>query len=504
MRSGNRDTLRFVLARRRRLLIGLFMAACCLLVACSVPSRHASRIPPSAAAGAAAGASSGKPVNGLDLARGFDSQDAWQIVKPLADPSFQGRHVGTPGEMKGAQYVAGLFAKAGLKPGGDNGTYIQTFPLQIEEQASTPVLALTGANGQTDNLRLRDDFRPIYGGIAGGGDVQGPGLFVGSNADMAQLGVKGKILFLSPGGTFRDLVTQAQDAGALAIIVPTGEMTLLKGEGRAPDTNSIPVDEISQSGATALLEGSGHTRDELNGDVQSKQATPSFPLAWTIHLSVSLKPPATVDVHNVLGILPGKNSDTHVIVVGAHYEEIGPDPDGVVYPAANDNASGTAVVLELARLLHQAGFQPNDTIVFAAWSGHEEGLFGSQFYSKHALFPLTSTVLYLNIDTVGQGSGSSLDAVSTDTAVRSEMTSALQGYADENKALPVNVSGNSEGLSDDSTFSHAGVPSIALNWSGLGPVSKLHTPQDDAQNVDPAKLAVAGETASLMLAQAGS
>ena len=248
-----------------------------------------------------------------------------------------------------------------------------------------------------------------------------------------------------------------------------------------------------------MLDGSGHTRDELNADAQAGRPVPSFPLNWTVHYALSLKPPATVDAHNVIGVLPGAANASKTIVVGGHYEEIGPDPDGAVYPAANDNASGTATVLELARLLHEASFHPAANIVFVSWSGHEEGLYGSQYYVKHARFPLDKTVLYLNLDTVGQGSGKNLDAYISDNAARTFLYNALGAFTTAGQPAPVTVATEPEGTSDDETFEKSNVTSIALNWSGLDQSSKLHTLGDTAENVDPAKLKVTGEVAGLVL-----
>jgi len=420
-------------------------------------------------------------------------------VKTLADPSFMGRHVGTPGELKGAQFLADAFKEAGLEPGGDDGSYLQSFSLEVEELAATPVLELTGASGETRALRLRDDFRPIYGGSAGAGDVQGPGLFAGTGANLSGLDVAGKVLLVVPSGFFGDIVARARDAGALAVIITTGQATLIKGEGRAPDPGAIPVAAISQSGAAALLEGSGHSREELNADIQAGRPLPTFSLAWTIHLAVSLRPPAQVEAHNVIGVLPGASDMERTIVVGAHYEEIGPDPDGAVYPAANDNASGTAVLVELARLFQEVGFRPAANIVFIAWSGHEEGLFGSSFYIGQPRFPLAQTSLYLNIDTVGQGAAPDLEASFSNNSARMSLDSALGLLRSQGETVAVRTVNNPEGVSDDLNFARAAVPSLSFVWGGLFEDGRIHTPADTADTVDPFKLKVTGQVSALVL-----
>jgi Peptidase family M28 len=438
------------------------------------------------------------------LAQAFSGADSESILTQLADPSMQGRHVGTAGELKGASLIASRFADDGLQPAGDAGGYLQAFPMTIEEQASIPTLELTGPDGTLRSLHIRDDYRPIFGGLAGQGDVTGPGLFVPPDADLDGLPVSGKVLFVLGRGSVRDILSRARDAGAVAVILPTGEQPILKSEGSAPDTGAVPVAEVSQTGAAALLNGSGHTREELNAAAQSGQSLKPFPLQWTVHYRVSLKSPEHTDAHNVLAVLPGTSNDRFV-VVGAHFEEIGPDPDGVVYPAANDNASGVAVMLELADALHRLHMQPGATIVFAAWSGHEEGLFGSRYYVDHPARPTSQTQLYLNLDTVGQGSGKTVDVFSSDGSASALSDKAVADLrADELSNLSDAFHGIAKpaGDSDDISFSRAGIPNVALSWTGLFDATKIHTPDDTAVSVDPHKLATTGGVAAALLVAA--
>ncbi len=482
----------------RRFLPLLLLAAVLLAAACGDGAQPASTRSPSAPAPASP---SSPEARALAIAGAFDSRDAQEIVETLADPSFMGRHVGTPGELKGARFLADAFESAGLDPGGDDGSFLQTFSLEVQELASTPALELTGPSGETRSLRLRDDFRPIVGGSAGGGDVQGPAVFGGTGEDLSGLEIAGKVLMVTPRSQLADILRRARREGALAVIVTTGQETLLKGEARPPEADTIPVARVSQNGAAILLEGSGHTRAELNADIEAGRPLPTFPLTWTAHLAVSLLPPADVEAHNVIGILPGTAAGdaARTVVVGGHYEEIGPDPDGVVFPAANDNASGTAVLLELARLLQESDFQPSASIVFVAWSGHEEGLFGSNFYIGHAPLPLSDTVLYLNLDTVGQGASPSLDGFVSDDDSRKLLSRALDLLRDQGEPAPVEISDSPEGVSDDVNFVDAGVPSVTFVWGGIFEDGRIHTTEDTAETVDVAKLEVTGRVSAVLL-----
>jgi hypothetical protein len=483
----------------------LFFAALALILTAGCANRRITRetIATNAVPGSSTVASA--PFDGRAFAPAFSGADAALILAKLADPSMTGRHVGTPGELKGANYIASLFAEDGLKPAGDGNGYSQSFPMTVEEQASVPSLVLSGPAGEQQTLKLRDDYRPIFGGLAGAGDVSGPGLFVPADADLSKLSLSGKVLFVLGRGSIHDIVSTARDAGALAVVVPTGEQPILKSEGSPPDTGAIPLAEVSQSGAAAMLAGSGHTREELNAATQAGQPLSAFPLAWTIHYRLELKTPEHIEAHNVLAVLPGTSSD-RTVVVGAHFEEIGPDPDGVIFPAANDNASGVAVLLELASVLHRLHAQPRATIVFAAWSGHEEGLYGSRYYVDHPVRPLDQTQLYINLDTVGQGSGNTVDVFANDGSA-AELTSKaeqdLRSGGLTNLASAVHSIRKAAGDSDDITFSRAGTPNVALSWTGLFDGTKIHTPDDTAASVDPANLGITGGVAAAILAVAG-
>ena len=498
----------------------LIAALAALVVACSRDGGSAvtstATAPPSATAAVAATAAAPSPTAAtatatarprsdgtpLAIALAFDEARAMADVRELARPEYMGRHTGTPGELLGARYLADAFAAAGLLPGGDGDGYLQAFPVDIQELGAVPVLELTNAAGVRRSLRLRDDFRPIVTGPAGAGDVTGDVVFGGTGADLDTLALEGKLLLLVPRGPLLDIVGRARRAGALGVLITTGRPDLLKAEARTPDADAIPMVELSQAGAATLFEGSGHSREELNDLIVRGRPLPTFPLAWRARLAVDLAPPATVDAHNVIAYLPAATATERAIVIGAHYEEIGPDPDGVVFPAANDNASGTAVIVELARRLAEQAFAPTVNVVFVGWSGHEEGLFGSAHYVDHPPFPVDETALYINVDTVGQGGGASLSVNGT---ARDAFEAARATLAGQSEAFPLEFGDRSGGGSDDIHFARAGVPTLALAWSGVFTgTPMIHTPADTAEGVDPAKVRVTGVLATLIAVLAAS
>ena len=132
--------------------------------------------------------------------------------------------------------------------------------------------------------------------------------------------------------------------------------------------------------------------------------------SYTAPLDVSIEMEAHYiqedrEAPNVLGLLPGKHPElkNEYIIIGGHLDHLGVGMDGAIYNGADDNASGVAALLEVARILNLNHFQPDRSIVFAAWAGEELGLVGSRHYTKTPVFPLEKTVVYMNMDMVGTG-----------------------------------------------------------------------------------------------------
>ena len=193
---------------------------------------------------------------------------------------------------------------------------------------------------------------------------------------------------------------------------------------------------------------------------------------------------------NVIGVLPGRDARLRddAVVIGAHYDHLGhggqgslaPDALGVVHPGADDNASGGAAVLGLARAFAQAGGAPR-TLVFVAFAGEEMGLLGSTHYVRRPAHPLERTVLMLNLDMVGRLRGRTLyiGGVDSATGLRDVVTAHAGG-------LTLSVHGNPFGPSDHAAFYAAGRPVLFLF---TGAHADYHRPGDTWDRIDAAGLA---------------
>jgi hypothetical protein len=211
--------------------------------------------------------------------------------------------------------------------------------------------------------------------------------------------------------------------------------------------------------------------------------------------SVTGETGAPLPANNVIGILPGANPalNGQALIISAHYDHLGfgwPDvragAKGQLHPGADDNASGVAVMLELARLM--ADTKPERSVIFAAFAGEEAGLVGSRHYVRAAqapgaLFPLSGHIADLNIDTVGRLSDGKITIFGTGSA--REMPFIFMG-ASAVTGVPTQVVAQEISASDHTAFAEAGVPAVQLFASATG---DYHRPSDTADKVDYAGLA---------------
>ena len=165
-----------------------------------------------------------------------------------------------------------------------------------------------------------------------------------------------------------------------------------------------------------------------------------------------------IETMNVIGVLKG-TSDKHV-VIGAHMDHLGVDGDGDVYNGADDNASGTTAILELAEAFGKSDARPKDTIVFIAFNAEELGLLGSKHYVSDPLLPLDDCKLMINLDMVGRLRGTTVTAQGGNL---SRSVTQLVDKLDDNYPFDVNITAAGN-RSDHAPF----------NWSGV-PVLFFHT-----------------------------
>ncbi len=358
----------------------------------------------------------------------------------LASDECEGRGPGTKGIDKAADYIVAQFKRAGLKPGGEDGSYFQPFTINANVLDRPAVLALEGPQKQSIALRQGVQFWPMA--LGGSGQDRAAVVFAGygiSNKkanydDYEQLEVEDRIVVLlrgaphsvdkernaelAKGAPFALKIATAEKNRATAVLIVNDAATARDGDDLldfnytafSRSAGKIPVFHIRRSVLETML-GGAEALTTLETDINRELKPRSRELTgWKAHVEVRMHR-GKVDVKNVVGVLEGAGPlANETIVVGAHYDHLGYGGTGSLSPlkkmaihhGADDNASGTTTMIELARRFAEMRNRQGRRLVFMAFSGEEMGLYGSEYYCKHPIYPLKDTAAMYNIDMVGR------------------------------------------------------------------------------------------------------
>jgi hypothetical protein len=462
------------------------------LSACAAPSyRSTAPARSPATASAAYGANSITPA------------DIHTHVAYLASDELMGRDTPSPGLEKAATYLARAFERYGLEPGGDGDSYLQRFPLYRTrvEDAETH---FTWTSGETTGAwRYGTDFFVIPTKVD---TATGRAFYAGlpsALSDGLPADAEGGIVFFSiPGAPTEtaswdkeaaQAVAHAQQAGAASVVfllndeVSDAEVAKLNhamaGRSRLPLPLSAVV--LREQAAEALFAAAGV---DLNA---TRHALPDgLPVAvGRVDFQVSLRD----DEHhpaNVVAVLPGSDPTLRdsYIVFSAHYDHVGvgqPDATGdAIYNGADDNASGTAALLELAQAFASLPSRPARSLVFLAVSGEEKGLLGSAHFADHPTVPGDQIVANINMDMIGRNAPDSVTAIGQEYT---SMGAVAQRTAAEHPDLGLVVAYDEHPeerhfyRSDHFNFVRKGIPAIFFN---AGTHEDYHQASDELSNLD--------------------
>ena len=458
----------------------------------------------------------------VETAMAFDQERAFQHVTNLTDPDLSGRQAGAPGAENAAAYIAEQFDEYGLLPAGDGDAFLQTFPISFTAHLATPRLEFIDENGQSvANLTYREEFAPLLNDTSNRADVEAELVWIRDTYE--GLDLSGKIVLCRPLDAVGEHVIQAAERGALGVVI-IGEIENKKVylakrpiPVRFPSKDAIPVLELTQSGYDRLLSATGLTPPVLFN------SPPALPLGISVRIELPISTPRNVETANVLGVLPGSDPilSQEIIILGAHYDHVGDDPDGRRYSGANDNASGVGVLLEIARLWQETGYKPQRSVLFAAWGAQELEMAGSRYYIENPLFPLDHTIAMLQLDAVAGGSGHYMEVQgfreqegllmfnmqAAEDLVDGRLKLAVPSDLTEVEATGITDLYISpfEGLasqllnsrpSDQAPFHRLGIPSILVTWRGA---NEDNWPDEIAEEAEPYRLGVTGRMVTLVL-----
>jgi hypothetical protein len=402
----------------RRLLPALVLGALVALAGCG-RGRDPSAGRPSEPSAA--------PHPGRDYAGMITVEELKEHVGFLASADLQGRHSGTPGAAKAAEYLSGLFEELGLRgPGEADEAYLQNFAMTVK----TPVSCyLESDHGRADNWT---DFMELHSDFAGRRTIELVFARYGREADFEGLDIEGRLAAFLQGTPDREIVSndferekieRALDKGAAGTLLVVRDDPpfldyvrrlkpyFLKERhylARSPEEALAAKRRISISAAgAAKLFGRDPAENDAAGEPADAAGDPSGrprPPTVEVRMVSTHEPGEEISGANVLGYLEGTSKRGECLVLTAHRDHLGKSGSSIFY-GAYDNASGVAALLEIAEAFASAsrdGRRPARHVVFLAPDAEELGGLGSKFYLEHPLFPLSGVLADINIDGIGR------------------------------------------------------------------------------------------------------
>ncbi len=446
-------------------------------------------------------------------------------IKYLSSDEMGGRQPGTPGIKLAEDYIVAEYKKAGLKPLED-GTYFQQMEVGntreiLKDKTS---LVLKGPNDTELKLELGNNYQQLIG--LRGFDLSSDLVFVGYGIsadehnydDYAGIDVKDKIVVLirrepqaeDPNSVFdgeetsrhasgRAKVTAARRAGAAGIIMVNDSVTATNDEdddlilSDRFGTMSLPFAQIKRKVLDDLLADAPLVSPtgmklksvaEVEKLIDSNLEPISQPIAnWSAEFKSDFQL-KQVPTNNIIGIIEGEgpNAD-ETIIIGAHYDHLGDGAYGSraggrreIHNGADDNATGTAAVIELARRINQRDKKPGRRLVFICFTAEEMGLLGAFHYVQNPIYPLEKTVAMVNFDMIGWLREGRLTLYNGNTSPQFDAI-----FEEANEGLDFELVKGAGGGSDQIPFNNKRIPNMFIH---TGQNAVYHTPEDDFEAIN--------------------
>ena len=452
------------------------------------------------------------PAEKLDshLQKGLDAirpMDAYNYVKTLCLPRFAGRHTGHEGYTKAAQWAAGKFKEWELRPISPKEGHLQAYPspyVVVDRAEMTLYLKETGIQKPEESslkkvpLKPGTDFLPILysdsgnntaGVVFAGWGISAPEL---GYDDYAGVDVQGKFIICfrgtpdrrEPGYQKHDhhrfRMKTAKEKGALGLFYIYGEpIANPNGDWIEGFTPAI----ISEKVADMLLEERGIKSADLRKDLSTYKKPVSFALQSKVSFMVESRNFPEGVGYNVVGYVEGSDSKlkTECLVVGGHFDHCG-EHMGFLFAGADDNASGSAVVMVMAKAFASLKKKPKRSVVFVLFGGEEMGLMGSTYFADNLPSQFKKIDSMFNFDMVGEGDGAGC-AVSAEPEELRKVLEEANAHIQILKRGPWIIRGVGVRSSDYAPFFLKGA--ACISFSSNGPHLFYHLPGDTVYRINP-------------------
>ena len=433
----------------------------------------------------------------------INKEDLIQNVRILTSPEFDGRLPGSEGYNKAAQFVADKFSELGLRPAGDE-KYFQYFNVEYNKIES-PAIFKSIVDGDTVNGEIGKDF--VLRGFTGSNKFTLPVVFCGYGLsrpdlnydDYAGINVKNKIVIVfkqnpkwknndKDWGTNypreKSLVAKKKGAkGILFISLPNDEKpqpligSVMHGEGDQP--TDFPQLHISLDAANKLLSRTGFSISDVQTKIDEKKKPLSMNLATKAQVEVNAIYEKNARTMNVVAMIEGSDPKlkNEFVVIGAHLDHVGSQA-GLLFPGANDNASGSAGVLEIADAFVKGGIQPKRSVVFVLFASEEQGLNGSRHFVESWKNGYDKIIAMINLDCIGYG-----DSIQVGNGKSAPQLWEIANQIDETSFNSMVDRTWSGGGADATPFFEKDIP--CLYFVTTNSYDHLHLPSDKVETLNP-------------------
>ena len=436
------------------------------------------------------------------------SEEMMTWVEKLCSPEFNGRLTGTPEYIASAEWVALKLKEWGIKPAGENNTYFQWFkwPYTVVNDEGRLSLNLRLQDGSViyKNYSYPDDFYP--GMNSGSGEITAEVVFAGFGVTAPELGyddykgldVKGKIVLINRdvphtdprNPEYKKWVAYCYHQYKLENAVKHGAAGFLYVDGASANPNisydpSIIVCGIGPQPLQDIFAGLKTTNSELIGKIRSSFKPASFNTGKIMTIRANTTRVSDGKACNVIGYIEGTDPilKDEVILIGGHLDAVG--KAGKVVNGALDNASGIVDILGAAKALALSGIKLKRSVAFIFLGGEEVGLIGSKLFTSFPPFTAEKSVVYINLDMVGNGTGFYISAGNQYREYLKYFEQANSKYIHR----PIQTSAPEQGeyygrpRSDEIVFRMAGFRTMAMWTTGATKKVFYHLPGDDPDAV---------------------
>jgi hypothetical protein len=433
----------------------------------------------------------------------INKEDLIKNVRILTSPDFDGRLPGSEGYNKAAEFDADKFYELGLKFAGDE-QFFQYLNVEYNKIES-PAVFKTIVDGDTVIGELGKDF--VLRGFTGSNSFTLPVVFCGYGIsrpdlyydDYAGINVKNKIVLAfkqnpkwknddKDWGTNypreKSLVAKKHGAkGILFLSLPNDEKpqpligSVMHGEGEQPI--DFPQLHISLDAANKLLSKTGFTISDCQTKIDEKKKPLSMNLITKAQIEVNAVYEKNARTMNVVAMLEGidEKLKEEYVIIGAHLDHVGSQA-GLLFPGANDNASGSAAVLEIARAFVKVGIQPKRSVIFVLFASEEQGLNGAKHFVESWKKGYDKIAAMINLDCIGYG-----DSIQVGNGKSAPNLWKIAKEIDETSFNSMVERTWNGGGADATPFHEKGVP--CLYFVTTNSYDHLHLPSDKVETLNP-------------------